>query len=425
MPKKSVISLCVSALLAACAVTPPPPSPTATAAAVTPSPSAPRLVSPTPAGSLTTNLRVWLPPQYAPDDSAAGGKVLAEQIARFEQTHPGQAVEIRIKSVSGPGGLLESLATAYNAAPAVLPDVVALDRNGLVAAASAGLVIPLDNLLPPDVLADYYPFAQTMSRHKDAIVGLPFAADARVLAYKTDLYASPPQTWAEITTGTLIIPAGEAAGLTLLNEYLAMGGPLADPSGKTVLDAELLTEALAAFQTVHTSGWLPLSTLAYSDTLSTWQVFRERRATLAVTNAQSFLSEPDRVAGAAAALLPTGHGLPFALADGWCWALVNTAAPQHQVAVELLTWLTDPVQLSAWTRAAHVLPTRPAALEGWGTDRLAPFASDVLSHAHLQPSTEVLAAAGPPLQRALDDVLNGRATPFAAAAAASQSVASP
>ena len=129
MPKKSVISLCVSALLAACAVTPPPPSPTATAAAVTPSPSAPRLVSPTPAGSLTTNLRVWLPPQYAPDDSAAGGKVLAEQIARFEQTHPGQAVEIRIKSVSGPGGLLESLATAYNAAPAVLPDVVALDKT--------------------------------------------------------------------------------------------------------------------------------------------------------------------------------------------------------------------------------------------------------------------------------------------------------
>jgi ABC-type glycerol-3-phosphate transport system substrate-binding protein len=366
---------------------------------------------------------VWLPPQFAPDETTPGGQVLAEQLAQFEQAHPDLKVEVRLKSLAGPGSLLASLSTAYNVAPAVLPDVVALNRDDLNAAASAGLVIPLDNFIAPGSLADYYPFAQTLSQPKGQLVGLPFAADARVLVYKTDVYPAPPQMWTAITTGTLVIPGGEPSGLTLLNEYLARGGPLADPSGKIVLDTELLTEALTDFQTAQKSGVLPLSTLAYSDTAATWQVFRERRATLAVTSAQNFLAENNRVT--AAALVPTSSGVPFALADGWSWALVNTATPHPALAMELIQWLIAPAQLSTWTLAAHLLPARSAALDGWSDGSLAPFASDVLSHAQLPPPADVLALIGPPLQRALDEVLTGRATPFTAANSASQAVSTP
>ena len=422
MPKhnwRHSLAAVLASTLAACAAFPTPPAPTLTPPVVS-SPSAPAPVSPTPAETTAGALRLWLPPQFAPDVATPGGQILADQIARFEQAHPGQGVEIRLKQTSGPGGLLESLVTAYNVAPAILPDLVALNRDDLAAAAAAGLVIPLDNLIASDTLADYYPFAQAMGRHKDQIVGLPFAADARVLAYRTDLYSSPPPTWTAVTTGTLIIPGGEVPGLTLLAEYLALGGPLADPSGKTVLDAELLAEALTVFQALHTSGFLPLSTLAYSDTLATWQVFRERRAALAVVNAQSFLSEPERVSNSALALLPTSDGPPLALADGWCWALAasGTAAPHHPAAVELSQWLVAPSQLSTWTLAARVLPPRAKALEGWDAS-----IGDVLSQAQLQPPAEVLAVVGLPLQRALDDVLRGAATPFDAANAAAQVVA--
>ena len=425
MPKhnwRHSLAAVLASTLAACAAFPTPPVPTLTPPVVS-SPSAPAAASPTPAETTAGALRLWLPPQFAPDVATLGGQILADQIARFEQTHPGQDVKIRLKRAAGPGGLLESLVTAYNVAPAILPDLVALSRDDLAAAAAAGLVIPLDNLIDSDTLADYYPFAQAMGRHKDQIVGLPFAADARVLAYKTDLYSSPPPTWTAITTGTLIVPGGEATGLTLLTEYLALGGPLTDPSGNALLDVELLAEALTVFQALYTSGFLPLSTLAYTDTLAAWQVFRERRATLAVVNAQSFLSEPERISNSALALLPTSDGPSLALADGWCWALVNTAAPSHPAAVELLQWLVAPSQLSTWTLAARVLPPRAKALEGWQADGLLPFVSDVLSHAQLQPPAEVLAVVGPPLQRALDDVLRGAATPFEAANAAAQVVA--
>ncbi len=69
-----------------------------------------------------------------------------------------------------------------------------------------------------------------------------------------------------------------------------------------------------------------------------------------------------------------------------------------------------------------VLPTRSAALAAWQDQRLVPFVSDVVAHAQLQPAAPALGLLGPPLRQALNDVLNGRATPFAAATLAAQTV---
>jgi len=416
--------LLLSLLLAGCAPTPTPGRPTATP----PATAAPTATSPpdaTSPPSAPTPLRVWLPPDFAPDDSTPGGHVLAEQITKFEVTHPGQRVEVRLKRASGAGGLLASLLAAYNVAPAVLPDLIAFDRDDLITAAKAGLVIPLDAFLSPESLADYYPFAQAMSRVDDRLAGLPFAADARVLVYNMQLYPTPPRAWADVITGTLIIPGAELSGLTLLDVYLSLGGTLADASGQTALDSELVAEVLTVLQLAHTAGVLPLSTLAYEDPAATWQVFRERRATLAVTSAQWFLRERQRVSGAGATLIPTTDGVPFALASGWSWAVVNTAPERQAAAMELLRWLTDPAQLGAWTLAAQVLPPRAAALARWGSSLPTAFAADVLTHAQPQPSAEVVARVGPPLRQALDDVLSGRATPFTAATTAAQAVAPP
>ncbi len=411
--------------LAACAVIPtasplPTPTPFPT---VTPLP--PVAASPTPTEALPAALRVWLPPQFAPDDSNPGGPVLAAQLAQYQQAHPGLKLEIRLKPLTGPGNLLAALAAAYNAAPAALPDLIALNRDDLQAAAAAGLVLPLDNFLPPTALADYYPFAQTLSAYQGQTIGLPFAADARVLVYRTDFYPTPPNSWTEVLTGTLILPGGEPSGLTLLNEYLAHGGPLLDPSDKTILDTELLTEALTDFRDLQMADFIPLSTLTYSDTTTTWQVFRERRATLALTTAQNFLAENERISNAAVALVPNDSGIPFTLADGWSWALVNTATSHPTAAFDLAAWLSASEQLAAWTQAARVLPPRSTALALWSDASVTPWASAVLTHAQLQPPAGALAVVGPLLQKALTNVLASQTTPFTAASTASQAVITP
>jgi len=399
-----------------------PVSPTVPPPTVTTSPSPPPSASLTPTNPVRP-LKVWLPPNFAPDENVPGGSILAGQIAAFEQAHPDQPIQIRLKATSGPAGLLASLSAAYNAAPAVLPNIIALNRDDLAAAARAGLVIPLDNFVSPEAVADYYPFAQTLSRVEGQFVGLPFAADARVLVYTTEVYTSPPLIWSDLVTGTLVIPGAETSALTLLNEYLALGGKLTDASGRTALSADTLAKALESFQTMQAANILPLSTLTYADPGATWQVFRERRVTLSVTSAQWYLAEYQRASNAAATWIPNASGLPFALADGWSWAIVNTAPERHTAAAQLLLWLVDPAQLAPWTQAAQVLPPRAAALTKWGTSPFSPFAGNILTHAQLLPAAEILSAVGPPLHQALDDVLNGRATPAAAALLAAQTLA--
>ena len=377
----------------------------------------------TPAGPVA--LRVWLPPEFTPAVSTPGGQLLAEQIQAFETAHPGAAVEIRTKADSGTGGLLNALATAANVAPSVLPDVIALSRDDLTAAAAAGLLAPLDGLLPASNLSDYYPYAQNMARVGGAWVGLPFAADARVLAYLNTSYENPPLRWTDVITGPIALPAAESSALTLLDSYLAAGGSLVDANNQLHLDPEALAITLQAYQHLQIAGLLLPATLDYADAATTWQALRDRRAVVAVTDAGRFLSEYFRVSGADVTLLPTAGEPPVALADGWAWAIVNTTPARHALAADLIAWLSAPAQNGPWTQASAMLPTRADSLAAWTQPGLASVAAEVEAHAQLQPTAAVLAAFGPALEQALADVLNGRATPFAAATVAAAAVNQP
>ena len=428
-----LLALAVTVSLAAC--TGPAPTTGPQPVGTTPAPSA--KVTPThaaatgPAATTATapalaTLRIWLPPDFAPSGTALGSDVLAAQLAQFQQAHPTLTLEVRVKAASGTGGLLHSLAAAYNVAPAILPNVIALNEEDLASAAAAGLVIPLDTFFPGQTLEDYYPVAQTISRQEGGErVGLPFAADALVAVYNASFYATSPLTWTSVTTGTFIFPGGDLTALTVLDEYVALGGTLADNTGKLALKVDLVAKALSFFRSARDIGILPLSTLAYTDPAASWQGFRDGRATLAVTSARQFLSDYEHVSSAAGTLIPAPDGKPLALARGWSWAIVNTEPERHADAAALLTWLTDPAQLSAWTRAAAVLPTRSSVLAGWPSSPRAVFAGEVMARAQLKPADAVLAKIGPPLQQALADVLNDRATPASAAATAVQALEKP
>jgi ABC-type glycerol-3-phosphate transport system substrate-binding protein len=374
----------------------------------------------TPGGPVA--LRVWLPPEFTPDVNTRGGQLLARQIQDFETAHPGTAVEIRTKADSGTGGLLNSLAAAANAAPGVLPDVIALSRDDLATATAAGLVAPLDGLLPADSLSADYPYAQAMARVGGVWVGLPFAANARVLAFMNTSYAAAPLHWTDVVTGPMALPVGENSGLTVLDSYLAAGGTLADANNQLHLDSEALANTLAAYQHLQTAGLLLPATLDYADPATTWQALRDRRAVLAVTDSGRFLAEYFRVSGADISLLPSAGDASLALADGWAWAVVNTSPERHALAAGLIGWLSAPEQNGPWTQASALLPVRADSLATWTQPGLASTLAEVEAHTQLQPPAATLATLGPALQEALSAVLNGRATPFAAATVAASTI---
>lgn len=391
-----------------------PASPTPPPRALTVTPTAPAAPPTAPATPGNRRLVVWLPPEFAPEAAQPGGTVLAEQLTQFEAGHPGWTVQARSKAAAGPSGLLAALLAAYNVAPAALPDLIALRADDLAAAAAAGAVVALDRWVPREALEDSYPFARAMSLTQNQWAGLAFAADARILVYNTDLYATAPTRWADIVTGTLSLPAAETTGLSVLTDYLAAGGQVLDEAGQPALEAPRLAASLAEWQALQERGVLPLSTLGYAEPVQSWQVFRERRVTLALTTAHWYLTEAGRVSTAAAALPPNRVGAAFTLAEGWCWALVNKGEDLASAA-ELLNWLASPDRQAAWTLAAGWLPTRAAALTAWGEAPFVPLAAEALTRAQWQPPLRVREQLGPLLRQAIDDVLNGRATPEAAA----------
>jgi maltose-binding protein MalE len=398
----------------------------ATRPAIPTTPVAPDVPTPTidPSPSRIT-LRLWTSPEAAPDEDTPGGEVLARQLAAFEAENSTVGVEVRVKKTAGVGGLLDFLRTASAAAPAALPDVIALSRDDLATAAREGLVQPLAGVLPPDSLSDYYSMPQEAALVDGALYAVPFSAEATVLVYNTELRATPPITWTDVLspTSAFLLPLGDPLGLVTLQQYYAIGGAVSDDSGDLALDSGLLAEVLGFYQSASEAGVFPANSDEFTDPAGTWLAYREHRATLAAAPAALYLRERERTGATSARLLPTRDGTPLALGTSWSYALVTTDPVRQPLAFSLMLWLTSPSNLGAWTQAAGVLPPRASALDSWTDEPAARFARQVMSAAVLQPNAAALTVLGPPLKQAVTDALDGRLAPQAAAERAAAAVA--
>ena len=144
----------------------------------------------TPSGPVI--LRIWLPPQFDPASGTLAGVLLQSRLDQFTAAHPEVKIEVRLKAVEGPGGLLEALSTAGAAAPLVLPDVIALPRPLLETAALKGLIYPFSDQPSPLDDPDWYEYARELGRLQKSTFGLPFAGDALVLVYRPGQVSVPP-----------------------------------------------------------------------------------------------------------------------------------------------------------------------------------------------------------------------------------------
>ena len=126
----SILILLVA--VAACTGGPTSPAPRTPTAAITPSATLqPQPVPPTPIPDTTITLTLWLPTRFLPAADNPAYQVLRQQLDEFAGTANGTPSQIIVKQDRGSGGLLDLLRTASPVAPAVLPDIVALDNTDL------------------------------------------------------------------------------------------------------------------------------------------------------------------------------------------------------------------------------------------------------------------------------------------------------
>lgn len=382
--------------------------------------------SPTPTSQGPVQIRVWLPPFLNPANNEPAGNLLQKRLTEFENLESNLTIEVRVKTLSGPGGMLDSLASASAAAPGSLPDIVALPRDLLEAAAIKGLLLPLDGLATTMNDGDWYPYAAELARLQNNTYGFPFAGDALVQVYFTEAITTPITNWQTVVESAIpvYLPAGSDTWLVTLNQYLANGGRVSDAQGKPNLDVGSLTRVLVLFEQAVKAGIIPMDQqVALQNDDQIWKAFLERRDGLAITWASHYLADlPD---GTAITAIPTPNNNPYILANGWVWALVGRDENKRQLAVKLAEFLSDSHFLSDWSQAAGYLPTRKSSLALWTDDDLKSEIHFILSVSHLSPSTDVMSSLETPLQQATLSILRGQVEPALAAQTAATSLTSP
>lgn len=347
-------------------------------------------------------LRVWLPPQFDPQAETPAADLLRARLQAFEEEHPGIQLEIRVKSEAD---ILKTLSVTNNAAPEAMPDLIAMSHSGMLEAASAGFLHPLEGLTTVMQDPDWYAFARELGHLKNIEYGIPFASDVLVTVYRPAVFEQLPSTWDEILASgsPLAFPASDPEALFPLSLYLSAGGRFVDDGGAFTLDEDALVRMLSFYKQAIETGTIGPTARDQQTDAQSLQVYREGRADLAVVWASSDIQT--RSGGYLSVLgLNNTHYSP---GDGWVWALAGSHADNQPLAVELASFLVESAFMSEWTWAAGYLPTRPQALGAWADEELRTSLNEVLQSAHPLPPEEVVSVVGPLLQEALVRIFNG------------------
>jgi ABC-type glycerol-3-phosphate transport system substrate-binding protein len=376
---------------------------------------------------MIVTLELWLPEELDPYGEGGGSQVLAQKLSEFSDAYPNLQVEVVVKKARGRGGLIDFMRTARDAVPAVLPDLVVLDASDLRTVAGSELVQPLDDFLAPSAADDRFPFATAMGRVEGQTAGAVLGVDMQHLAYRPALFDSPPLTWTQVISApaSFLFPAGGYDGRVndaTLIQYLGTGGKLTDAEGNPSLDEGAMIDVFDFYTRCITNTVIaPTQVLTATHVDQVWEQFKEGTGGMTAVRAGRYWLEADETM--AAAPIPTRSGRPISIARGWVLAIVTEDPARQDFAMQLVDWLTASDHNALWTQAAGYLPVTRSALRLWEvSEDERTVLRGLLEAAMPPPRPVVMDAIGPPMQQALESLLNGRATPEEAAASAIEGV---
>ncbi len=417
----------LSALLSGCDLSTPAPAagpglPTETPAPAQPT-AQPTEAAPPQATAIT--LTIWTTEAFSPTEAITTGRIVKDQVLGFETAHPDVRFDFVLKKPYGKGGMLDYLLTTQAVVPELLPDLAFIDVDELRTAVQVGFVQPLNDLLPADVVNDLYPFARQACTLDGRLYGLQLQADLDHLVYDAGQIAVPPSSWPGVLSneGPYIFPAAGQAGMVndaFLIQYLAVHPwPPQDGSSQPFLEQDSLLAVLQFYLDGVSRGIFPISILNYPTTDSCWNDYLKGKATITQVSAARYLAERDRTQHSSAAPIPAINGPASAVTRGWALALITPDPAQQAMAAQFLIQLMAPQANADWNKAAGYLPTRQSSLALWGNgDGYAPFIDQQLQKAQPRPPVPGYTQVAAVLQKAVEAVLTGAATPEEAAAQA-------
>jgi ABC-type glycerol-3-phosphate transport system substrate-binding protein len=361
--------------------------------------------TPTPDSLADIDLVLWVLPQFDPNGESESSLLLNERIREFLIRNPQINLDVRVKAVSGPGSMLDSLTGAGSVAQNALPSLVLLNRSDLVMAANRSLIFPIEEISSSVDENDWYSFAQAMAIHQGSVFGLPFASNALGLLYRSNAILDDQPSWDEVfrRLNSLIFPASDVDALVTLALYLSAGGSLDTQMGHVEINLDALTSALNVYELARRAGVVRRDVLEYQTDDQAWEAFKGGNSDAVITWANRlFTTEEDL----SLALLPPLGENPMTLGTGWSWCLTEPDEQKREYAAALADFLSAPEFLSQWAPLSGYLPVRPSSLTGFNGEGLRSTLSTLLLSARLRPDRQAMTEIGTQIETAVTEVLN-------------------
>jgi len=370
------------------------------------------------------SILVWWPAALYPDEKSAAARTLHGQLTAYTAS-TSQVVTVRVKRNDGLGSIYQTLLSGSVVAQSDMPDLALLRRSDLVLAVAAKLVEQIDTKSLPT--ADFYPAGLALGQVNGNQYGIPYVLEVQQIVYRTTALPTPPHTLDDLVANgqPILFPAGAAKGVntTLLEQYLAVGGQIADNKGAPTLSIEPLRAVLHYYEQAAATKIVTPQILDYTSPLQYWQAFLSGKANLVQVDSTTYLAQRANLTNVGTMpILLSASATPTSAIDGWLW-VVTTPDPDRQAqALSLLAWLIRNDQQGAFTQAMGVLPSQRSALAAWGNDSYAAFAGTLLEQTAIPPQDAINLRVAAALQSAFADVITGQKTADLAASDAQASV---
>lgn len=360
------------------------------------------------------------------------GELLARQVQRFEEAHPG--IRVRIQQTPDDATQRHQLFVQWLNAHHGSPDILQLDVVWTAEFAAAGWILSLDRFRSD--LADFFPATVAANRWRGELFAVPWFVDVGMLYWRKDLVDSPPATFEQlhhearrrtVPDGFVWQGARYEGLITVFAEFLGgTGGEILTSDGRVAVDSAAGIEAVTLMRRQIEAGIAPAEVLTWHEE-ETRFAFQNGRA-LFLRNwpyAYALLQNPEKsaVAGRVGiALMPAAASGRSTATLGGAQLAINAFSRHPQQAWALITFLTQPEQMLERAERLGQYPARRSLFDDPRLDQaLDAPATDVRSiieSATPRPVTPVYTQLSEILQIHLHRALTGQSAPEPAMRAA-------
>ncbi len=395
------------------------PAPTQDAAA-TPTQEATDIVTPTTIPTVEAtpeeaqSLTLWIPDVLMPTTSGEDvTNVLNEQIAAFATSENGVPVEVRRKRVRDAGGILQTLRSAREVAPNVVPDLTLMRREDLLTAAQAEAIIPLEGIVSSTTVGNLYPAALQLGQHDGQLYGLPYSLEVEHVIYNPqETPALTPRLSAYLEAELpLLFPAQRDNSLStvFLVQYVAAGGTVS-AGGALELNEAALLQTLQFYEDALADELITDTVLDYSRSLEYRPLLASGDYTTAVVSSQLYLELLDTGDGLPVGFIPTASGEALTALNSWMWVMSTTDPSRQVVVADFLDWMMETDRQAAYVRSLYMIPSQQSAVRQAYDGEYLAFISELLANPDLPPTNAANGAVARAMQTALVSVIAGELT---------------